>query len=65
MAKFAYNNIKNANISHTSFKLNCGFYSQATYKKDINPRFWLKLIEKLATKLRELMAIYKENLQHA
>ena len=36
MAKFAYNNIKNTSISYTSFELNCDFYPQTFYKKDVN-----------------------------
>ncbi len=39
MAEFAYNNTKNASTGHTPFELNCGFYPQASYKEDINPRF--------------------------
>ena len=33
-------------------------------KKDINPCFQSKIIDKLAIKLRQLMIVYKENLQH-
>ncbi len=38
MAEFAYNNAKNASISHPSFELNCDFHPQASYKKDVDPR---------------------------
>ncbi len=38
MAEFAYNNAKNASTGYTPFKLNCGYYLQAFYKKDVNPR---------------------------
>ena len=31
MAKFAYNNAKNASIGHISFKLNCDYYPQMSY----------------------------------
>ena len=61
MAKFAYNNIKNASTSHTSFKLNYGDHPQTSYKKDINSCFKAKSADKLATKLRELIIVYKEN----
>ena len=37
MAKFVYNNAKNAGISYTSFKLNYGYYYCVFFKKDINP----------------------------
>ncbi len=38
MAKFAYNNAKNASTGHTPFELNRGYHPQASYKEDINPR---------------------------
>ncbi len=65
MTEFAYNNAKNARISHTLFKLNCGFHPQVSYKKDVDPRSQSKSADKLATELRELIAVCKENLQHA
>ncbi len=39
IAKFTYNNAKNANTGHTSFELNCGYYFRASYKEDVNPCF--------------------------
>ena len=65
MGKFAYNNAKNTSTSYTSFELNCGFYFQASYKEDVNPRSQLKSVNKLANELKELMAICKENFQYA
>ncbi len=65
MAKFAYNNIKNASTGHTPFKLKCGYHPRASYKENINPRSQPKLADKLVTKLRELMAVCRENFQHA
>ncbi len=44
------------------FESNCGFYPWASYEEDIDPRSQLKLADELATKLRELMAICRENL---
>ncbi len=38
MAKFAYNNVKNASTDHMPFKLNCGFHPQAFYKEDVDFR---------------------------
>ena len=64
IAEFAYNNAKNANTGHTSFELNCGYYPRTFYKEDINSRSLSKLVDKLITKLRELIALCKENLQH-
>ncbi len=39
MAKFAYNNLKNASTGHTPFELNCGFYLQVSYEEDVDPCF--------------------------
>ncbi len=65
MAEFSYNNAKNTSTGHTPFELNCDFYPRAFYKKDVNPRSQSKSADELVTKLRELMAICRENLQHA
>ncbi len=62
MAEFADNNTKNASTGHTPFELNCGYHSRVFYKEDIDPRSQLKSADELATKLRELMAVCKENL---
>ncbi len=62
MAKFAYNNAKNPSPGHISFKLNYNFHPQAFYKKDVNLCSWLKSTNKLATKLKELITVYRENL---
>lgn len=47
MAKFAYNNAKNININHTLFELNYGYYPYVFYKKDIDPYFKSKSVNKL------------------
>ena len=65
MAKFAYNNAKNASTGHTSFKLNCGYYFQVFYKKNINPRFKSKSADELLAELQELMIVCRKNLHHA
>ncbi len=65
MAEFAYNNAKNASTSHTPFELNCGFHPQASYEEDVNPRSQSKSADELATELKELMVVCRENLQHA
>ncbi len=64
MAELVYNNAKNSSIGHMPFELNCGYYPQASYKEDIDPRSQLKSADKLATKLRKLMAVCKEKFQH-
>lgn len=40
MAKFAYNNIKNAITNYIIFKLNCSYYIYTFYKKNVN--FYIK-----------------------
>ncbi len=65
ITEFAYNNTKNTSTGHTSFELNYGFHPQASYKKDVDPCSKLKLVDELANDLRELITIYKKNLQHA
>ncbi len=65
MAEFAYNNTKNVSTGHTLFEHNCGFHPRASYKEDVNPRSQLKSADELVIKLRELMAVCRENLHHA
>ncbi len=65
MAKFAYNNAKNASTDHTLFELNYGYHPRASYKEDVDPRSQSNSADKLATELRELMIVCRENLQHA
>ncbi len=65
MVKFAYNNAKNASTGHTPFEPNCGYHPQVSYEKDVDPRSQSKSADKLATELRELMTVCRENLQHA
>ena len=38
MAKFAYNNIKNARTGYIPFELNCGYYLWMLYKEQVKPR---------------------------
>ncbi len=60
MAEFAYNNAKNASTGHTPFELNCGYHPRASYEEDVDPRSQSKSAAELATKLRELMTVYRE-----
>ena len=64
MAEFAYNNAKNASTNHTPFKLNCGYHSWMSYKKDVNPYFQSKLADKLLAELKELMNVSQKNLHY-
>ncbi len=63
MAEFAYNIVKNASTSYIPFELNCGFHPRAFCKENLNPRSQSKSVNELATKLRELIAVCRENLQ--
>ena len=65
MAEFALNNAKNASTGHTLFELNCGFHPRASYKEDVDPQSKSKAADELATELRELTTVCRENLQHA
>ena len=51
MAKFAYNNAKNASTSFTPFELNCEYHPWAFYKKDLNLRSKLRTVEDLSSEL--------------
>lgn len=65
MAKFAYNDAENVNVSYMPFELNCGYYFLVSYKKNINPYFSSKTTHKLLKKFNHLMTIYCEKLHHA
>ena len=65
MAKFAYNNTKNANIGHTPFELNYGYYPRVFYKEDLDSCSKSKIAKELSFKLQNLMAVCQENLYYA
>ena len=65
MAEFAYSNTKYASIGYTPFELNCGYHSCVSYKEDVNLCFRSKAANELTEELRNLIAIYRKNLQHA
>ena len=65
MAKFAYNNAKNANTNHMLFNLNRDFHLCIFFKEDINPHSQSKTANKLLTELQKLMIICQENLHYA
>ena len=64
MAKLAYNNVKNAIIGHTLFKLNCAYYLCLFIKEDINSCFSSKLADKWLAKLQDLITVCQKNLYH-
>ena len=57
MAKFVYNNAKNANTGHTFFELNCGYHPWMLYEEEVDPRSKSKLADELSVELRELMIV--------
>ena len=65
MAEFAYNNAKNASTGFTSFELNYGYHPRVFYEEDLDPRSKLRIVEKLSSKLRELMTVCQQNLYYA
>ena len=65
MAESAYNNVKHASTGYTFFEFNCKYHPRVSYKEDINLRSRSKAAIKLTKKLKNLMAAYRENLQHA
>lgn len=48
MAKFAYNNVKNINISYILFELNYNYYFYMLYKKNVELYFKSKSKNKLS-----------------
>lgn len=65
IVKFAYNNIKNASIGHTFFKLNYSYHSCISFKKNSNLCSKSKSAEELFAELRDLMIICQKNLCYA
>ena len=65
MAKFAYNNAKNASTGYTPFELNCGYHPRMLYEENVNPHSQSKSADELSAELRELMIVCQENLHHA
>ena len=64
MAKFTYNNAKNASTGYMPFELNYGYYPQILYKEEFNLRSQFKSADKLALELKQLIIIYHKNLYH-
>ena len=64
IAKFAYNNAKNASTGHTSFELNYGYHPCVSYKENIDSYSKSKLADKLLADLQELMTVCRKSLHH-
>ena len=65
MAKFAYNNAKNASTGHTLFELNCCYHPCIFFEENTDLCSWSKTADKLLAELQELMTVCRENLHHA
>ena len=65
MAKFAYNNAKNASNGHTPFELNYGYHPRVSFEEDIDPGSRSKTADELSVELQELMIVCRYNLHHA
>ena len=65
MAEFAYNNSKNASIGYTPFEFNCGYNPRVSFKDECDTRSRPSSADELATELRELMNICRQNFLHA
>ncbi len=52
MAKFVYNNTKNASTSHTPSKLNYGYYPRVSFEDNVNSCLRFCFANKLAKELK-------------
>ena len=64
MAKFVYNNTKNASTSYTPFKLNCGYHPRVSYEEHLDPRSKSRTAEELSSELQKLMIMCQQNFYH-
>lgn len=62
MAKFIYNNTKNANIGYTQFKLNCEYYPRISFEDKTNRHMRFCFVNILAQKLKKLIKNCYQNL---
>lgn len=64
IAKFLYNNIKNASIRYKYFKLNYKYHLYDSFKNDIDSYFKFKWVDKLVMEIGNLIAICRDNLSY-
>ena len=64
IAKFAYNNAKNASTGHTPFELTCGYHPCVSYKENLDSHSKLRTAEELSSELQELMTVCQQNFYH-
>ena len=65
MAEFVYNNAKYTSMGYMPFELNYEYHLCVFYKEDVDPCSRSKAADELTKELRNLIAVCKENLQHA
>ncbi len=65
IAKFAYNNTKNARIGHILLKLNCDYHPKFFFDEDIEFCSKFCSANELAEELEELMEVCYQNLLYA
>ena len=65
IVEFAYNNAKHASTEYMAFELNCGYHPRVSYEENVDPCSRSKAADELTEELKNLMAAYRENLQHA
>ena len=64
MAEFAYNNAKHVNMGYTPIEFNCRYHSRISHKENVDPRSRSKAADELTKELRNLIAVYRKNLQY-
>ena len=64
MAKFVYNNAKNASTSYILLKLNCDYQPRVLFEEDINYRLKSRSADKLVRELKELIEVCCQKLLH-
>ena len=57
ITEFAYNNAKNASISHTPFKLNCDYHLRVSLEKEVDSHSRSCSTNKLVKKLKKLIKV--------
>ena len=62
MAKFVYNNAKNASTGYMFFEMNFGYHPRIFFKEDTHPHPKSKLTDKLLAELQKLMAVCRKNI---
>ena len=63
-AEFTENNAKNSDTGYKLFNLNFRYYCCVFYKKTVNFHSRSNVPDELTRKLKNLMTVYRKNLQH-